>query len=216
MKLQAVKDKNALASFPGQTALIVGATAGIGEAIAYRLARAQFNVLIAGRNKTRGNQVVEGLQGINPKGEHGFVPLDAELISNIHGLSTKVPPIDKLVLTQAIQGYTPTSEGIDQKLALHYFSRMAVIHEFLPVLQQSKHSPRVLSILSGGNHSPYKQFHEDPELKKNYSLKNAADTAGYYNDLMLDAWSEKADNSGIAFAHLAPGVVATNSGTKMP
>ncbi|KAH9097344.1 hypothetical protein LEN26_017103 [Aphanomyces euteiches] len=103
MKLQAVKDKNALASFPGQTALIVGATAGNGEAIAYRLARAQFNVLIAGRNKTRGNQVVEGLQ-------------DAELISNIHGLSTKVPPIDKLVLTQGIstiQGYTPTSEGID-------------------------------------------------------------------------------------------------------
>ncbi|KAH9150435.1 hypothetical protein AeNC1_019321, partial [Aphanomyces euteiches] len=93
---------------------------------------------------------------------------------------------------------------------------MAVIHEFLPVLQQSKHSPRVLSILSGGNHSPYKQFHEDPELKKNYSLKNAADAAGYYNDLMLDAWSEKADNSGIAFAHSAPGVVATNSGTKMP
>ncbi|CAK4635608.1 hypothetical protein LEN26_008692 [Aphanomyces euteiches] len=93
---------------------------------------------------------------------------------------------------------------------------MAVIHKFLPVLQQSKHSPRVLSILSGGIHSPYKQFHEDPELKKNYSLKNAADAAGYYNDLMLDAWSEKADNSGIAFAHSAPGVVATNSGTKMP
>ncbi|CAK4635329.1 hypothetical protein AeMF1_019732 [Aphanomyces euteiches] len=219
MRLQALKAKNAHASFPGQTALVVGGTSGIGEGIARRLAQAKFNVVIAGRNAARGDEIVKEMQSINPDGKYRFLSVDAQHLTNIQGLSSQVPPIDKLVLTQGIatiQGYTPTSEGIDQKLALHYYGRMAFIQEFLPVLRESQNSPRVLSVLSGGIHSPYSHIREDPELKENYSLKNAADAAGYYNDLMLDALSEKPENSGVAFAHSAPGFVATNWGTEMP
>ena len=41
-------------------------------------------------------------------------------------------PLDYLVLTQGIaslDGFTPTSEGIDRKLALHYYSRIATIQQ---------------------------------------------------------------------------------------
>ncbi|KAG9401265.1 hypothetical protein AC1031_010023 [Aphanomyces cochlioides] len=219
MRLQALKAKNAHASFPGQTALVVGGTSGIGEGIARRLAQAKFDVVIAGRNAVRGNEIVKELNDINPTGTYRFLPVDAQLMKNVQGLSSQVPPIDKLVLTQGIgtfQGYTPTSEGIDQKLALHYYSRMAFIQEFLPMLRESMNSPRVLSVLTAGVHPPYLHYREDSEVKEHYSIKNAADAGCMYNDLMLDAWSEKPENSGIAFAHSAPGFVATNLGSGMP
>ncbi|OQR88294.1 FabG domain-containing protein [Achlya hypogyna] len=219
MKLDVVKARNVGAAFPGLKALVVGGTSGIGEAIALRLARAQFDVVIVGRNAARGEAVVAAMQASHPSGTYSFLPLDAQYVKNVKGLAAQFPQLDRLVLTQGIatiQGRTETSEGLDQKLSLHYYSRMAFIAEFLPVLRASSRSPRVLSVLSGGIHAPYAKFQEDPELKDNYSLKNAADAAGFYNDLMLDAFAEDEANKNIAFGHSAPGFVATNWGTEMP
>ncbi|KDO31877.1 hypothetical protein SPRG_03093 [Saprolegnia parasitica CBS 223.65] len=219
MKLSVLQARNAGAAFPGLQAMVVGGTSGIGEAIARRLAQAQFDVVIVGRNAARGQAIVEAMQASHPTGTYAFVPLDAQYLQNIHGLSSQFPRLDRLVLTQGIatiQGRTETSEGLDQKLALHYYSRMAFVQEFLPVLRASGHAPRVLSVLSGGVHKPYAKLFDDVELKENYSLQNAADAAGYYNDLMLDAFADDAANSNIAFGHAAPGFVATNWGTEMP
>lgn len=85
--------------------------------------------------------------------------------------------------------HTHYSEGIDVKLAVHYFSRMALTDALLPALRNGR-SPRVLSVLSGGVHSVYEGYKTDFELKTSYSLKNAADAAGFYNDLCLDAFSK--------------------------
>ncbi|KAF0685259.1 Aste57867_22821 [Aphanomyces stellatus] len=219
MRLQALKAKNANAFFPGQTVLLVGATSGIGEAMARRLAQAKFNVVVAGRSVERGNAVVAALAAAHPDGAHRFVPLDAQYVRNIRGLSHEVPQIDKLVFTQGIatiQGRTPTSEGIDQKMALHYYGRMALIQEFLPLLRESRQSPRVLSVFSAGVHKSYDGLRDDPEMTSSYTLQNAANAAGFYNDLMLDAWSVDPANAAIAFGHAAPGIVATNWGTEMP
>ena len=76
--------------------------------------------------------------------------------------------------------------------------------------------PVVLTILSGGVHSPYSKYKDDPELKKNYSVQNAANIAGYYTDLFFDKLAHQAANSKINFVHGAPGFVASNWGTEMP
>ena len=47
-----------------------------------------------------------------------------------------------------------------------------------------------------------------------YSIKNAADAAGFYNDIFLDSFSRRF--SGATFLHVAPGFVSTNWGTEMP
>ncbi|OQR88295.1 hypothetical protein ACHHYP_06968 [Achlya hypogyna] len=217
MRLQTVIARNAGANFRGCTALVVGGTSGIGEAIAMRLARAQFNVVIAGRNTLRGNDVVNALHETHYEGEHSFLHLDAQHLGDIHGLAGQFSRIDRLVCTQGIstiQGRTETREGLDQKMALHYYSRIALAQEFLPLLRASPRSPRVLSVFSAGVHAPFAKFKEDPDLKTNYSLSNAANATGFYNDLMLEALAD--ENPGVAFAHTAPGFVSTNWGTEMP
>jgi len=91
---------------------------------------------------------------------------------------------------------------------------MALIDALLPLLRAAP-SSYVLSVLSGGVHSPYDAYATDPEMKENYSLKNAAHCAGFYNDLGLDSFARQPENRNITFIHSSPGFVNTNWGTEL-
>lgn len=146
-----------------------------------------------------------------PEGKHLFVKLDASLLSNQREFAKKViaqyPSVNYLVVTHGIattQGRTPTTEGIDVKMALHYYSRMQLITSLAPALSDGA---RVMSVLSGGVHKPY--VHDDLALVTNYSLVNAANAAGFYNDLGLAKLSQLYPK--VSFIHAAPGVRVLSS-----
>jgi len=211
-------------------AVVVGSTNGIGKAIACRLARDGFNIVAVGRDKPgRREELLSHLAACSQSdgARHEFRPCDAFSLAQVKACAEGVASdyaregIDALVLTQGmatIQGFTPTSEeGNDEKLTLHLWSRIAMANCLLPALRESKcmrGGPVVLSVLSGGVHGPYAKYKTDPELKNNYSIKTAADFAGFYNDLVLDRMAEK--NPSINFVHASPGFVASNWGTEMP
>lgn len=58
MSLRTVKAANAAMNIAGKSAVVIGGTSGIGQAIAIRLAEAGVSVTVVGRNPTRGNQTV--------------------------------------------------------------------------------------------------------------------------------------------------------------
>ncbi|CAM9621652.1 unnamed protein product [Heterosigma akashiwo] len=203
-------------------ALVVGGTGGIGKGIALRLAKARVSVTIVGRNHVRGAQVVEEMGALSgPDATHRFIACDAMLLANVpecvRTYKEANDKLDYLVLTQGIatiQGRTETAEGLDEKLAVHVYSRMAFVDHLLPLLRRAAGTPRVLSVLSGGVHGPYAGYREDPDLRENYSIKNAADIAGFYNDLCLDSFAK--ENPSISFVHISPGFVNSNWGAQMP
>ena len=128
----------------GKNVICVGGTAGIGEGIALFLAKAHANVIIIGRNATAGDQIVQEMKSIHPSGEYSFMSCDATLMKDIKNtcdrLIDKNAKLDYLVLSQGIasmNGYTPTEEGIDRKLALHYYGRMMFIRCLLPLLNKA-------------------------------------------------------------------------------
>eukprot|EP01116_Phalansterium_solitarium_P002787 TRINITY_DN1305_c0_g4_i2.p1 TRINITY_DN1305_c0_g4~~TRINITY_DN1305_c0_g4_i2.p1 ORF type:complete len:299 (+),score=134.77 TRINITY_DN1305_c0_g4_i2:750-1646(+) len=219
-----IRAKNSGVNLLGKRAVVVGGTSGIGTGVALRLAKANVSVTVVGRNRRAGEEVVSQMRSVSgsPQASFDFVECDASLLANAKGFAAsyaarpEVSSLDYLVLTQGIattQGYTPTSEGLDQKMALHCYGRMAFVDQLLPLLRRS-HDGRVLSVLSGGVHSPYTQYAEDADLSQAYSLAKAANAAGFYNDIALDAFSR--DNPGLTFIHAAPGFVRTNWGTEMP
>lgn len=155
-----------------------------------------------------------------------FIKCDASLLEDVRRCSaefaSQVPRLDYLVLSQGIstfQGRTPTREGIDEKLALHYYSRVSFVGCLRNLLQKTARLPgtdvRVLFVLSGGVHSPYAHTLADPALEHHYSLKNAADAAGYHTDLAVDALS-RSETENIKYIHMAPGFVATAWGSGLP
>lgn len=223
MALKEIAAANATTQLAGKNAIVTGGTSGIGQGIAMRLARAQASVTIVGRNKVRGDEIVAQMTALAPQATHRFVSNDAFSLREGQAFATKYiaehDRLDYLVLSQGMattQGFTPTPEGLDHKLCIHYFSRVNIINSLLPLLKFTSASGgdvRVLSILSAGVHSPYLAYEEDFELKKNYSMKNAADSAGFYNDLGLDALARA--NPEMTFIHSAPGFVNTNWGSEL-
>lgn len=199
---------------------------GIGQGIAMRLAKANASVTIVGRNEEAGNQIVKDMSAIaTASGEQQpnfrFVKVDAQLISAVKDGSEELikghQKLDILVLTQGIAsvgGYTPTAEGIDRKLAVHYYGRVAFMKCLLPFMLSTSAQPQVLTVLSAGIHGPYAQYLNDPDLKTNFSIKNAADCAGFYNDIAVDMLSK--ENPRASFIHHAPGEVRTNWGSEFP
>lgn len=214
----------------------MGATSGIGEGIAHRLAEQGWQVIAVGRHREgRAEQIVETLNQLSPPvsssdgadsppPQHSFVACDCFSLKSVKTCANEIlekhSTIDALAMTQGMattQGFTPTIDGNDEKLTLHYFSRMAFASLLLPAIQKSTlmpGGPVVMSVLSGGVHNPYTQYKEDFSLanKKNYSIKNVADAAGFYNDLGLDALAHA--NPKVNFVHAAPGFVNTNWGSE--
>ncbi|GMI11049.1 hypothetical protein TrLO_g10689 [Triparma laevis f. longispina] len=201
-------------------ALVVGATSGIGHGIAVTLASKGTSVILAGRSETAAAKIIEecklASKDVDPQPTFTFKKVDGFNLTTIKDLAGSITSLDWLIMTQGmatIQGFTPTSDGFDQKLSLHVYSRFLLASLLSPKLAQSSDG-RVLSVLSGGVHSPYTSYTSDFELKNNYSVKNAADSAGFYNDCYLDCLASK--NNTVKYGHAAPGFVSTNWGTEMP
>ena len=91
---------------------------------------------------------------------------------------------------------------------------MQFVRELLPQLEAGSEPGVVFSILSAGYHGVYPHWQQDFELRDHFSLKNAADSAGLYNDLGLEAVASR--HSGVRCVHWAPGFVASSWGTELP
>ena len=192
-------------------ALVVGGTSGIGHAIALRIAAESKSstVIISGRTKP---------ENLPPNME--FRQLDASSMRAIQAYTdayktAQEPKLDLLVLTQGIftiAGRTETPEGIDNKMALHYYGRQLLIRELTPAL---KDDAKVLIVLDSKAGDPSKLNWEDLDLKKTFSLANAASHCMSMNDAMVQYFAAQAGNKR-HFVHAYPGLVRTNLGRELP
>lgn len=228
-QMSAVRAANAALNLAGKRAVVVGGTSGIGHGIALRLAQANASVTIVGRSPERGAQIVSEMRraaGAQSPAHFDFVSCDCFSLASVKDCAgelsrgqtkNKPTPLDYLVMTQGmatLQGFTPTDDGLDQKLTLHVYSRATFAESLLPALKEAEDA-RVMSVLSAGVHGSYANWKADPDLSKgSYGAKNAADAAGVYNDIVLDSLSR--ENKDVQFIHACPGFVATNWGTEMP
>src|SRR4051794_18679335 len=92
----------------GQTALVTGATSGIGKAAAFSLAGHGAAVLVHGRDVRRGVQVVEEIELYG--GRARFVAADLSDPAAIAQLAAEVGRIDILVNNAGSSWFGPTNE----------------------------------------------------------------------------------------------------------
>jgi NAD(P)-dependent dehydrogenase (short-subunit alcohol dehydrogenase family) len=203
----------------------VGGTSGIGEGIARHLALLRANVIIAGRNSKSAAHLETSFKNINPEGHFEFTPIDLSLISDTRRFARDFLATQKqlhyLIITAGMMrfgGRQETPEGIDDKMAVHFYGRLSLIRELLPILrataknEEIPHTVRVLVVLAAAHG---KLVHDgDYDLKEHYGLKEAADACSLYNDLMVEELSSQ--NENITFVGAYPGFVDTNLGRDLP
>ncbi|KAH9931033.1 hypothetical protein B0H21DRAFT_781073 [Amylocystis lapponica] len=145
-----------------------------------------------------------------------FVQCDVSLMQNIEDVSSalraRLPRLNFLVLSPGMmnfRGRDETSEGIDRRLGLHYYTRWKFTHDLLPLLRSAKDAgqdAKVMTVLAAGVGG--KVDLDDLGLKKHYSLSGAGLASPTYSDLMIESFAEQ--NPDMSFVHIAPGVVRTN------
>ncbi|KAG8894207.1 hypothetical protein FRC00_009325, partial [Tulasnella sp. 408] len=153
------------------------------------------HILICGRNREAAEKIIAGLPK-HPESKYEFVECDASLMKNVVKAAEEVKhriteaggnkKLNYLVLSQGIMtmsGFNPTSEGIDRKLALHFYGRWKFVDELLPLLEKASgdgEEARVMSILAPGTSGALDT--SDFGLKKNYSVTRAGRQGPGYND----------------------------------
>jgi NAD(P)-dependent dehydrogenase (short-subunit alcohol dehydrogenase family) len=230
----------------GRVAAVVGGTSGIGAALAHVLAARGCTVVIGGRSHQKADMVIGTLANGSVR-PHTFLEVDCMRMRSVADFCdtfrSRHHRLDYLVLTPGhgtMEGRCETEDGLDAKLQVNYYARVALIERLMPVLEATAAcggrgqgeqtggnaevpeegddgrdgDVRVLSVLSAGVHSQLSRelMESDPELRDNFSLVNAANHAGTFNDLAVDALSR--EHPGITFAHAAPGMVNTDWGSE--
>ena len=96
------------AEAPPQTAVVTGATSGIGRAAALKLAAEGFSVVVHGRDAARGAKVVAAIE--EQGGQARFVAADLSDVSGIGAFADEIGEVDVLVNNAGIAWFGPTSD----------------------------------------------------------------------------------------------------------
>jgi NAD(P)-dependent dehydrogenase (short-subunit alcohol dehydrogenase family) len=91
-----------------KTALVTGGTSGIGRAVAERLAREGAEVIVSGRDRARGNEVVAAIESTGGKAR--FVAADLASFEDVRRLAEEAGPVDVLVNNAGIFPGGPTDQ----------------------------------------------------------------------------------------------------------
>ncbi|EFQ33711.1 hypothetical protein CGRA01v4_12257 [Colletotrichum graminicola] len=199
-------------------ALVIGGTSGIGYAMACRVAASSpsSSVVISGRTQPDNM----------PHANMEFRPIEATSMREIKGFTDnfkqqQVPAeeknkLDLLIMTQGVMtmaGRTETPEGIDRKMALHYYGKQLLIRELMPAL---KEDARVVIVYDSWTGNMDKVRWDDLDLKTHFSLGAAANHCQVMNDVMVQWYAARQQQqkqaeaaTGRHFVHAWPGGVNT-------
>jgi NAD(P)-dependent dehydrogenase (short-subunit alcohol dehydrogenase family) len=95
----------------GSTALVTGATAGIGRATALQLAQLGAEVIVHGRSAERGAKVVQEIQ--NAGGRARFIAADLADADDVRRLAAEVGPVDILINNAGVYKFGTTVDTDD-------------------------------------------------------------------------------------------------------
>ncbi|KAJ3891327.1 hypothetical protein C8J55DRAFT_510703 [Lentinula edodes] len=195
------------------TGVFVGGTSGIGRAMAQAFARhtnGNAHIVIIGRNKIAAAELIASFPKADTNAIHEFIPCDVSLITNVHNttseLARRLQRIDYLVLSSGIlifAGRNETSEGLDDKMALSYYSRWTFIHDLMPLMQKSERGAKVYSILAAGANSPIEK--DNLDLRKNHTFGKMTAALTTYTNVAFQKFAKEEPN--MSFNHAFPGFV---------
>src|SRR5271154_2054672 len=139
----------------GKTALITGSTDGVGRYVAERLAAQGWRVIVHGRDRTRGEAVIERItqQG----GEARFLGADLASLAEVRSLADAVQrdgdDLDALVNNAGIgtsgSKRELSADGFELRFAVNYLAGFLLTRLLLPMLESRK-SARIVNVSSAG------------------------------------------------------------------
>jgi NAD(P)-dependent dehydrogenase (short-subunit alcohol dehydrogenase family) len=181
----------------GSTALVTGATAGIGYAIALQLAKEGAEVIVHGRNPERGAKTVRDIE--NAGGKARFVAADVSDAGDVRRLADEAGDVDILVNNAGIYRFAPTFETTDGDFDDHINTNLKapyiLVQKLVPGMVARGHGT-VINVTTVAASTP-------------------AAGAGIYGaskaalELLTKLWADEFGGSGVRVNAAAPGPTQT-------
>jgi len=141
----------------GKTILITGSTDGVGRYVAERLAANGARIIVHGRDRTRGEALVERIAARGGKAR--FLEADLSSLAEVRSLASAVERdvdrLDVLVNNAGIgfaagdHGRELSADGVELRFAVNYLSGFLLTRLLLPLIEKSAPS-RIVNVSSAG------------------------------------------------------------------
>ncbi len=198
----------------GKTVLITGANSGIGFETARALLSAHAEVIMAVRDRVKGESAAKALQATNPDTQIHILALNLSSLASVRHAADQFlaqwTKLDLLINNAGIMA-TPlgyTVDGFEQQFATNYLGHYLLTRLLLPALQKAAPA-RIVSLTSRVHqvsdiHFDDIQYHHRPYEKwEAYAQSKTADA------LLAVALTRHCNGQGITANAVSPGSIRT-------
>lgn len=200
-----------------KTILITGATAGIGKAAAFALAKLGHIIVLLGRNLSKMEQVRTEIQEEAIGAIVHTVVIDLASMTSVKKAANQIlrdyAQIDVLVNNAGLMypKLELTEDGFETQFAVNHLGHFALTLELLPLLKIAP-SARIINVSSDMHYKATLDF-DDPYMKKGYRADKMYRRTKLCNVLFTYELVRKlGEESSIAVNALHPGGVETGFG----
>lgn len=201
----------------GRTGLVTGATDGLGLETALALTGGGMRVILAGRNRVKGEAALERIRTAHPGAEASFETVELADLASVCELAERIAgrsePLDLLVNNagvMSIPSRTETAQGFEMQFGVNYLSHFALTRMLLETLRRSR-GPRVVSVASLAHRRAHIDF-DDLQARRRYSPFGAYGQTKLAVLMFAKELQRRSDASGWGVVSVAahPGVSKTH------
>jgi NAD(P)-dependent dehydrogenase (short-subunit alcohol dehydrogenase family) len=196
----------------GKTVIITGATSGIGEVAAIRLAEQGARIVFTARDKKRADDTMSKLRRANPQAEHRLHMADLSILAEMKRVGAELarePRIDVLINNAGalFNKRQETADGLEMTFALNHMAYFVVTNLLLPHL---KPGARIVTVASNAHRGAKLDF-DDLQSRRGYAGFGVYSKSKLANILFNRELARRAP-PGVTANALHPGFVATRFG----
>src|ERR1700744_49657 len=157
----------------GRSAVVTGATGGLGYETALALAKAGADVVLTGRNAEKGQSAIEKNSREAVGAKVGCEPLDLASLASIADFAERMqsrPSLDMLINNAGVMALPrrqTTADGFEMQFGTNYLGPFALTARLLPLLRKAA-APRVVNVSSLAHRAAFIDF-SDLQGQRDYS-----------------------------------------------
>ena len=202
----------------GKVVVITGATSGIGQIAATRLAALGARIVVVARDRGRAEATLAGLREVGPNVAHRAHIADLSILAEMKQAGREIaaaePRVDVLINNAGniFPTLQVTPDGLECTFATNHMAYFVLTHELRERLVASAPA-RVVNTASAA-HIGHSLDFDDLQLSKRYGIMTAYGRSKLANILFTRELARRLAGTGVTANCLHPGLVATGLGQR--